>query len=97
MRYRNLRSKTDADGKRHFLPSYVPNIPLKDTDVFVYPLYGQRFDSIAQQYYGDATLWWIIAKANDIGRGQIGLDPEKKIRIPMEIGDILELVENSNR
>ena len=90
------KSKKDLNGKQYYVPSFVPNIPIKDSDIFVYPLYGQRFDSIAYDYYGNSNLWWIIAKANELGKGQIGLDPEKKIRIPTEIGDIIELVENSN-
>lgn len=28
---------------------------------------GQRLDSIAGEYYGDAKLWWIIAAASNIG------------------------------
>ena len=28
---------------------------------------GQRLDTIAGREYGDATLWWVIAAASDIG------------------------------
>ena len=96
MRYNNAQIKKDRDGKRYYRPTIVPNIPIKDSDIFVFPVYGERFDNIAQKYYGDSNLWWIIAKANEIGKGKIGLDPEKKLRIPTEIGDIIELVENNN-
>ena len=96
MRYKGVKSKKDLNGNRIFSPSMVPNIPIKDTDVFLYPIFGDRLDTIAQRFYGDANLWWIIAKANEIGKGQIGLDLEKKLRIPTEIGDIIDLVENNN-
>ena len=96
MRYKNNRIKKDKNNIRYYKPTIVPNIPLKDSDIFAYPIYGDRFDTIANRYYNDSNLWWIIAKANELGKGQIGLDPEKKIRIPTEIGDIIELVENSN-
>ena len=96
MRYKTAKVRRNKDGTRYHKPTIVPNIPIKDSDIFVYPVYGDRFDTIAQRYYNDSTLWWIIAKANELGKGQIGLDPEKKIRIPTEIGDIIELVENSN-
>ena len=96
MRYKGVKSKKDLNGNRIFSPSMVPNIPIKDTDVFLYPIFGDRLDTIAQRFYGDANLWWIIAKANEIGNGQIGLDLEKKLRIPTEISDIIDLVENSN-
>tara|TARA_R100000008_G_scaffold83012_1_gene67910 strand:+ start:984 stop:1277 length:294 start_codon:yes stop_codon:yes gene_type:complete len=96
MRYNGVRTKIDLNGKRSLKPSMVPNIPIKDTDIFLYPIFGDRLDTIAQRMYGDANLWWIIAKANEIGNGQIGLDLEKKLRIPTEIADIIDLVESNN-
>ena len=27
---------------------------------------GDRLDTIAQKYYNDSTLWWIIAIANKV-------------------------------
>ena len=78
------------------MPSTVPNIPIKDSDVFVYPIFGDRLDTIANRFYNDPSLWWIVAKANNIGEGRIGLDMEKKLRIPTEIGDIIDLVEINN-
>jgi hypothetical protein len=26
--------------------------------------HGERLDSLAENYYGDARLWWVIAQAN---------------------------------
>ena len=85
-----------TNGNRYLTPSSVPNIPIKDTDIFIYPIFGDRLDTIANRYYNDSTLWWIIAKANNIGEGKIGLDMEKKLRIPTQIGDIIDLVETNN-
>ena len=96
MRYDTAKIKKDKDGVRYYRPTIVPNIPIKDTDIFVFPVYGDRFDIMAQRYYNDSNLWWIIAKANNIGEGRIGLDMEKKLRIPTEIGDIIDLVEINN-
>ena len=95
MRYRNAQIKKDKDGKRYYAPTKIANIPIKDSDIFVYPIYGDRFDTLAQKYYGDSNLWGIIAKANELNKGKIGLDPEKKIRIPTQIGDILSSTEGS--
>lgn len=96
MRYRNILVKKDKNNKRYYKPTIVPNVPIKDSDIFVYPLYGDRFDTLAQRYYQDPTLWWIIAKANEIGNGKISPNPEVKLRIPTEIDDILESIDNSN-
>ena len=91
-RYKNTVVLRDKNGKRYFQPGVIRGIPLRDSDKFVFPLDGDRFDTLAQKYYGDSNLWWIIAKANNINDGSIGLDPEKRIRIPIEIQPILDLV-----
>ena len=91
-RYKEAVILKDNDGKRYYRPTVVRGIPLKDTDRFIYPVDGDRFDTLAQRFYGDSNLWWIIAKANNINDGSIGLDPEKRIRIPIEIQPILDSV-----
>ena len=96
MRYDSAKVRKDKNGTRYYKPTIVPNVPIKDSDIFVYPIYGDRFETIAQRYYNDSTLWWIIAKANELSKGQISADPLKKIRIPTEIDDILESVQKSN-
>jgi len=96
MRYKTAKVKKDKNGTRYYKPTVVPNVPIKDSDIFVYPVYGDRFDIMAQRYYNDSTLWWIIAKANELSKGQISADPLKKLRIPTEIDDILESVQKSN-
>jgi len=96
MRYKSAKIAKNKDGKRYYRPTIVPSIPIKDTDIFVFPIFGDRFDTIAQRYYGDSNLWWIIAKANDLSRGQLSPSTENKLRIPTEIDDILESVNLSN-
>ena len=96
MRYKNNTIKKDINNVRYYKPRIIPNVPIKDTDIFVYPLYGDRFDTIAQRYYNDSNLWWIIAKANELSRGQLSPNPEVKLRVPTEINEILEAVNLSN-
>ena len=87
MRYKNNTIKKDINNVRYYKPRIIPNVPIKDTD---------RFDTIAQRYYNDSNLWWIIAKANEISNGKISPDPLKKLRIPTEIDDIIESINNAN-
>ncbi len=42
------------------------SIPERDNDVFVITQEGDRLDILAHQFYGDVTLWWYIAKANNL-------------------------------
>ena len=90
MRYKSSVIKKDKNGVRYINPTLIPNIPIRDGDQFIKPTVGDRLDTLAERFYGDSNLWWIIAKANEISKGQIGLDPEKMIRIPVDIGSILD-------
>ena len=88
-RYNNTKMKIRRDGKRVLKPTIYPKIPIKDSDIFIYPKFGDRLDNLAHKYYDDVSLWWIIAKANDLDEAHIGLEVDKQIRIPMDIEPIL--------
>ena len=88
-RYIHTSIKKNKDGKRVFKPTIYPKIPIKDSDIFIYPKFGDRLDNLAHKYYDDVSLWWIIAKANDLDAAHIGLEVDKQIRIPMNIEPIL--------
>ena len=96
MRYKGNTIRKDKNNIRYYKPRIIPNIPIKDTDIFAYPIYGDRYDTMAQRYYDDSNLWWIIVKANDISDGKIAPDPLKKLRIPTEIDDILQSISQVN-
>ena len=42
------------------------SIPESDDDIYVTTQYGDRLDLLANQFYNDPTLWWYIAKTNDL-------------------------------
>ncbi len=88
-RYTHTSIKKNKDGKRVFKPTIYPKIPIKDSDIFIYPKFGDRLDNLAHKYYDDVSLWWIIAKANDLDAAHIGLEVDNQIRIPMDIEPIL--------
>ena len=62
---------------------HIPNI-------FIYPKYGDRLDTLAFKHYGDTSLWWIIAKANNITDTTVISNKLKRVRIPTEIQDVLQ-------
>ena len=88
-RYNHTKIKIREDGKRVLKPTMYPKIPIRDSDIFIYPKFGDRLDNLAHKYYKDISLWWIIAKANDLDAAHIGLDVDKQIRIPIDINPIL--------
>ena len=51
---------------------------------------GQRLDKIAQQFYGDGRLWWIIAAASGIG-WWMQAPPGTLIKVPSDLLQIEEI------
>ena len=82
-RYNETQITTDNSGKRYYKSTIFPTIPLADDDIYIYSRDGDRLDLLANSYYGDSTLWWIIAQANQIGKGSLFIIPGTRLRIPV--------------
>ena len=80
----------NKEGKRVFKPTMYPSIPIRDSDIFIYPRFGDRLDNLAFKYYNDVSLWWIIAKANGLDAAHIGLEVDNQIRIPTNIQSVID-------
>jgi hypothetical protein len=65
----------------------------------VYASQGDRFDILADQYYDDQSLWWIISIANtavagtslpsDLPQDSLVIPEGKQIRIPANYSEVL--------
>tara|TARA_Y100000310_G_scaffold342387_1_gene445452 strand:- start:466 stop:768 length:303 start_codon:yes stop_codon:yes gene_type:complete len=55
-------------------------IPENDDDIYVISQYGDRLDQLAFQFYNDVSLWWYIAKANNLSF--MTIPPGTRLRIP---------------
>ena len=88
-RYENNKSKKINDGRVVYRSKIYHNIPLRDDDVYVATETGDRLDTLAYQYYEDASLWWIIASANNIHNAPFGLKDGTILRIPQNYIEIL--------
>ena len=98
-RYKDTRVKRNKDLNRVYSYTMYPKIPIKNSDIFITPTYGTRLDILANEYYKDPTLWWIIAQANGI-KGFTALTTENfkgQLRIPTEIQSILNEFSSMNR
>ena len=51
---------------------------------------GDRFDTLANQFYGDSSLWWIIASANNVHDAPIGIEDGTILRIPQNYQKIIK-------
>ena len=92
---KTLRTK----GKRFYKPIRYPIIPLSINDVYIVTTSGDRLDLLANTFYNDIRLWWIISIANRdiIKRDSYGLIPGLEIRIPQDTQNILSDFEELNK
>ena len=88
-RYENNETQKLDDGRLVYRTKIYPNIPLKDDDIYIMTQVGDRLDTIANQFYGDASLWWIVATANNIHKASFTVSPGTTLRIPKNYIDIL--------
>lgn len=84
---------------RYYKPIKYPEIPLSIDDLYVVTTSGDRLDLLAEQFYGDVRLWWIISTANmnAIKRDSFALRAGIEIRIPFDIQNILQEFEELNK
>lgn len=84
--------------KSYYRGLKYPNIPLDINDLYVVTTVGDRLDLLANQFYKDIRLWWVIAMANRdiIRKDSYGLKPGLEIRIPSNLDSIVEEYEELN-
>lgn len=96
-RYQSISKIKTPEGITYYKDNKYPNIPLFSNDVYILTTSGDRFDKLAQQYYGDYTLWWIISIANsNFTQNSLYLPEGIRIRIPLNIQYILNSYNSLN-
>ena len=87
-RYTTINSKEyqnnqSSISKLGYINVKYPSIALDSADIYVYTNRSDRYDLLAQSFYGDFNLWWIIVRAN-VSQIPDSLIPEigAQIRIP---------------
>ena len=91
-RYSNIKKKkTPTDwirpkGVEYYSANLYPEIKKLTSDIYVLTEWGDRLDLLADRFYGDVSLWWIIAVSNPnkIEFGSLLPDPGLQIRIPAD-------------
>jgi len=97
-RYQYTTLSNDVDRKHRKLSSNIyPKITNDDSDIFVITTFGDRLDLLADKYYGDVTLWWVLAQANHIGKGSLNIKPGTNLRIPQNLEMVFSDLEKMNR
>ena len=95
-RYSTTNIIKDLDGKRRRSTTIFPTIPASANDTFIITTSIDRLDKLANTFYDDVSLWWVIAAANGLGKGTLVIPSNTKLRIPAKT-EFLEQVIQTNR
>ena len=83
-RYKNVNTRI-IDGKsskRYYTTTLYRIVIERDTDMYFIAQQGDRCDNLAQQFYGDPTLWWFIARVNHLKT--MNIPAGTSLRIPID-------------
>jgi len=96
-RYDSTQTTVKWDGKRVYKITSYPVIYPSDTDLQIISNEGDYLDTLAYKYYGDPTLWFIIAIANSgLGKGRFSIPVGTILRIPLNVNSIINQFNNIN-
>ena len=88
-RYENIKVLQSAEGKQYTTTVAYPDAPISENDYYIITTAGDRYDTLADQFYKDHTLWWVIASANNSERASLIVEPGIQLRIPGNIDTII--------
>ncbi len=78
-RYETVR-RMMKNRKHYYGTSDLPKVKPSDDDILLIATAGDRCDLIANQIYGDPTLWWFIATINGLKSNNITAGTQ--LRVP---------------
>lgn len=93
-RYENIQVVQSPEGKQYRTTTIYPETPISENDYYIITTAGDRYDTLADQFYSDHTLWWVIASANNSERASLIVEPGIQLRIP---GNIDTIINNYNK
>ena len=93
----NIEVFKTKQGRRYYANVMYPNLPLHPEDTYLIAAGGDRYHTLALQFYGDPSLWWIIASANNSKKDGLNVKPGVQLRVPYDTANALRLFDDLNK
>jgi len=96
---KNTNENVGTLGTIYYRNNTYPEIPESPNDIWVITDFGDRLDLLANQFYNDVTLYWVIAAANPdyVNFGSLFIAEGTQLRIPTNISDVIDSYNRLNR
>jgi len=95
-RYEDIEILKTEKGKRYKKTIRYPKMEKTSNDIYIISIQGDRLDNLAFKYFEDARLWWILARANNLGKGDLEVPIGTQLRIPHRFVEIQDEYEKLN-
>ena len=83
---RYSRTKVQKKNKKSsYATTVYKKVGEKNTDSYFISQVGDRCDNLAFRFYGDSTLWWFVARVNNLTTNNIPTGTS--LRIPANTED----------
>ena len=83
-RYKST-DKNRKSNKKYYETTIYKKVEEKNSDSYFIAVEGDRCDKLANRFYGDSTLWWFIARVNNLSTNNIPAGTS--LRIPTSTQD----------
>lgn len=75
--------RIDTTKKIPYYTTILPSvIPPEDIPYYYVTQDGDRLDVLAYKFYNNSEMWWVLAKANNLSDGTIGIPIGTQLFIP---------------
>ena len=89
-RYQNIpTTRLNLTGSTYYETNIYPEVQPTNSDYYVITTVEDRLDLIAQDFYQDSSLWWVIASANALPGDSIYPPIGIQLRITTNIPTVL--------
>ena len=83
-RFTNISETKSTQERPQSYPKYdttiYQSVPESNDDIFLIATEGDRCDLLAHRFYKDESMWWFIARANNLT--SMNIPAGTKLRIP---------------
>ena len=90
-RLKPILKKRNING-RYYKQIKYPEVPLSFDDIYIITKGEDRLDLLAEQFYKDISLWWVIAIANPniVKRDSFFVPIGVQLRIPSDTQSVID-------
>lgn len=91
-----IRTKRRPDNKQQYQSMVIPNFEQRSDDIVIQIDDYTRLDVIANDYFGDSTLWWVLTAYNNLSGDSLYTTGLKYLRIPSDINIVYNKIKEVN-